>query len=81
MAIMRNNSDEQLYIKRGNALLKVNDIAKAIEDFNEANLIEPGVADLWLARAYAMDGDHENATEVFGRTTWDPAFRIAGRQH
>ena len=76
MAIMRNNSDEHLYIKRGQALLKVNDVLKAIEDFNEANLIDPGVADLWLARAYALDGDHDNALKYL-ENHLSSAFRIS----
>jgi len=61
LAISRNNSDEKLYILRGNALLNNDDSEKALEDFKEANLIMPNVADLWLARAYAKGGDPGNA--------------------
>jgi tetratricopeptide (TPR) repeat protein len=61
LAIVRNNSDEQLYIKRGASRLKINEISGAIEDFDEANQILPDVADIWLARAYALSGDYGKA--------------------
>ncbi len=61
LAISRNNSDENLYIRRGQALLNDHDTEKAIADFNEANLIHPNSANIWLARAYAMDGNEAEA--------------------
>jgi tetratricopeptide (TPR) repeat protein len=61
MAISHNNADEQLYIKRGESYLKIKDIDNAILDFKEANMIVPGIADLWLARSFALSGDNANA--------------------
>lgn len=61
LAISRNNADDQLFIKRGMALLKIDETTAAIDDFNEANLIISQVADLWLAKAYARAGDKEKA--------------------
>src|SRR4030042_4971721 len=53
-AILRNNADEQLYLTRGESLLILNEIDRALSDFKEANIILPGIADFSLARAYAM---------------------------
>jgi tetratricopeptide (TPR) repeat protein len=61
LAIMHNNSDEKLYIKRGASLLYLNDIDGAVADFEEANLVYPGVADLWLARTYALSDKPDKA--------------------
>lgn len=61
LAIMHNNADEKLFIKRGASLLNLKDVDRAVEDFNEANLIYPGVADIWLARSYAIAGNNEKA--------------------
>jgi tetratricopeptide (TPR) repeat protein len=60
-AITRNNADEQLFIKRGEAHLKLKEFDRAGEDFSEANVIYPGVADIWLARCYALAGDKGKA--------------------
>jgi tetratricopeptide (TPR) repeat protein len=60
-AITRNNADEQLFIKRGEAYMKLKEFDRAGEDFSEANMIYPDVADLWLARCYALAGDKEKA--------------------
>jgi tetratricopeptide (TPR) repeat protein len=60
-AITRNNADENLFIKRGEALMKLKDFNRAEDDFREANMIYPGVADLWLARCYALTGKQEEA--------------------
>jgi tetratricopeptide (TPR) repeat protein len=60
-AISRNNADEQLFIKRGASLLQLKDYSAAIENFSEANLIYPGVADIWMARAYALSGENARA--------------------
>jgi tetratricopeptide (TPR) repeat protein len=60
-AILHNNADERLFIKRGESLLNLKDFEGALNDFMEANAIYPGVADLWLARCYALSGDTENA--------------------
>jgi tetratricopeptide (TPR) repeat protein len=75
LAIMRNNADEQLFIKRGASLLKVNDVDGAVADFNEANLLYPGIADLWLARSYAISGDNDNAI-LFLKKHLNAAFRL-----
>lgn len=61
LAISRNNSDEHFYIKRGVAYLELNEIDLAIEDFKEANLINPNVADILLAKAFVRNGDSGNA--------------------
>lgn len=61
MAINRNNSDENLFISRGRAYLNNKETDKAISDFNEANMINPGSADLWLARAYSVEGNTAEA--------------------
>ncbi len=61
MAIERNNADHILFIKRGASLLKINEPERALADFNEANVIYPGSADLWLAKAYTLEGDQGNA--------------------
>jgi tetratricopeptide (TPR) repeat protein len=61
LAISRNNADENLFIKRGEVLLASGDIENAIKDFDEANIIYPGVADLWLARAYSLSGETDKA--------------------
>ncbi len=61
MAIDRNNADYRLFIRRGASFLKAKETTRALADFNEANLIFPGSADLWLAKAYALAGDQGNA--------------------
>jgi tetratricopeptide (TPR) repeat protein len=61
LAISRNNSDYGLYIKRGSALLKLSETESALADFNEANIILQHSADIWLARAYAQQGDLNNS--------------------
>jgi tetratricopeptide (TPR) repeat protein len=76
LAISRNNSDEKLYILRGSALLNGDDTEKAIEDFTEANLVRPNVADLWLARAYATGGDPSNAI-VFLERHLNSTYKIS----
>jgi tetratricopeptide (TPR) repeat protein len=60
-AITRSNANEQFFLKRGEAYLAINEFDNAIEDFNEAEQIIPGVASFWLAKAYALSGDHEKA--------------------
>ena len=62
-SISHNNSDEQLFIKRGASLLHLKDFERAMNDFKEANLIYPGVADFWLARSYALSGENEKAID------------------
>jgi len=76
LAISRNNSDDQLYIKRGIAYLKVKDMEHAIADFNEANLIIPQVADLWLARSYALEQNSDQAVK-FLKSHLNSPFRIS----
>lgn len=76
LAITRNNADDQLFIKRGIALLQLRDTDAAIADFSEANLINPQVADLWLAKAYTQTGDTEKAFE-FLRNHLKSSFRIS----
>jgi tetratricopeptide (TPR) repeat protein len=61
LAISRNNANEQLFIKRGEVFLVLKDFESAIKDFNEADLIYPGVSNLWLARTCALSGDTEKA--------------------
>lgn len=56
-AISRNNADDQYFIKRGEAYLKLKEFDLAVSDFEEANQIYPGVADIWLARSYALSGN------------------------
>jgi tetratricopeptide (TPR) repeat protein len=63
-AISHNNADEQLFIKRGMALLHQKDFDGATSDFKEANLIYPGMADIWLSRSYALSGDYGNAVAL-----------------
>jgi len=75
LAIMHNNADEQLYIKRGASLLKVNDIDLAVADFSEANLLNEGVADLWLARSFAISDDNNKAM-LFLKKHLNSAFRL-----
>jgi len=60
-AIARNNADERLFIYRGRAYLRLKEYENALRDFNEANEIVPGIADIWLARAYALAGDGDQA--------------------
>ena len=76
LAISRNNSDEQLYIKRGASLLNLNQTDQAISDFTEANQINPGVADIWLARAYARTNDPVKALQ-FLKSHLNSPFRLA----
>jgi tetratricopeptide (TPR) repeat protein len=66
-AISRNNADEQLFIKRGTSLLQLRDYPAATEDFIEANLIYPGIADIWLARVYAVSGESADAIALLKR--------------
>jgi tetratricopeptide (TPR) repeat protein len=75
LAISRNNSDEQLYIRRGQAYLNNNETEKAIDDFNEANLISPNSADLWLARVYATIGNTQESLKYLQSHLKSP-FRI-----
>jgi len=76
LAITRNNADERLFIRRGESWLKQKDYDRAADDFMEANLIDPGVADLWLARCYALSGDNEKAFTYLTSHLKSP-FRIA----
>jgi tetratricopeptide (TPR) repeat protein len=76
LAIVRNNSDEQLYIKRGASRLKLNDFSGAIDDFTEANQILPDVADVWLARSYALSGDYAKAISSL-KMHLSSTFRLA----
>jgi tetratricopeptide (TPR) repeat protein len=66
-AISRNNADEQLFIKRGTSLLLLKDYPAAAEDFKEANLIYPGIADIWLARVNAVSGESASAIAFLKR--------------
>ncbi len=66
-AISRNNADEQIFIKRGTSLLQLKDYPAAAEDFIEANLIYPGIADIWLARVYAVSGESADAIAFLKR--------------
>jgi tetratricopeptide (TPR) repeat protein len=76
MAITRDNADERLFIHRGDAFLKLDNPEQAIKDYNEANEINPGVADLSLARVYAMEGDAVKAVSCLKNHLESP-FRIA----
>jgi tetratricopeptide (TPR) repeat protein len=75
LAIIRNNADEQLYIKRGISLLQFNETERAIADFTEANIINPQVADIWLARSYAITEDYDKALS-FLRSHLNSTFRL-----
>lgn len=66
-AINRNNADDRLFLKRGEALLKLTDYERARNDFEEANTIRPGVADLWLARCSALAGAEGEAVSYLTR--------------
>jgi tetratricopeptide (TPR) repeat protein len=63
-AISRNNADERLFISRGRIFMQMRDYEHAIADFNEANDIIPGIANLWLAKAYALSGDQKKAISM-----------------
>lgn len=75
LAINRNNADHRLFIRRGSSLLKNNETERALADFNEANLIYPGCADLWLAKTYARAGDKANAIRLL-KNHLDSPFRL-----
>jgi tetratricopeptide (TPR) repeat protein len=75
MAIERNNADYKLFIRRGASLLKNRETERALADFNEANIIYPGSADLWLAKTYALEGDQDNAIRLLKNHLNSP-FRL-----
>ena len=75
LAIERNNADYRLFIRRGASLLKNNETGRALADFNEANIIYPGCADLWLAKTYALAGDRANAIRLL-KNHLDSPFRL-----
>jgi tetratricopeptide (TPR) repeat protein len=75
LAIMHNNSSDQLFIKRGASLFNGNDVEGAIIDFEEANLINPDVGDLWLARSYALLNDNNKAI-LFLKKHLNSVFRL-----
>ena len=77
LAISRNNAGEDLFIRRGACYLKLQDTESAIRDFNEANAISAGVADLWLAKAYSLSGNTSEAVTFLESHLGSP-FRIAG---
>jgi|WetSurSiteA1Bulk_404760.scaffolds.fasta_scaffold02044_6 tetratricopeptide (TPR) repeat protein len=74
-AITRNNSDENLFLKRGASYLNLKDYAHAVDDFKEANLINPGAGDIWLARAFALSGNNENAI-IYLRSHLNSEWRL-----
>lgn len=74
-AIERNNADYRLFIRKGVSLLKTNETERARADFDEANIIYPGCADLWLAKAYALAGDQVNAIRLLKNHLNSP-FRL-----
>jgi tetratricopeptide (TPR) repeat protein len=74
-ALSRNNSDDRIYLARGEAYLLMKDYSKAEADFREANEILPGVADIWLARLYARMESPEKAAAMLRAHLLSP-FRL-----
>ncbi|MBN1158660.1 MAG: tetratricopeptide repeat protein [Bacteroidales bacterium] len=59
-ALELNQSDVKILLKRGEAYYCLNERNRAIADFQAANEIIPGAADIWLARCFAQNGDDKN---------------------
>lgn len=74
-AISRNNADDRFYLARGEVYLLMKDYDRAKTDFEEANEILPGVADIWLARMYAVTGNAGKAAEMLRLHLQSP-FRL-----
>jgi tetratricopeptide (TPR) repeat protein len=74
-AISRNNADDRLFLARGEVYLMMKDFERAKTDFEEANEILPGVADIWLARVYGQTGNAGKATEMLRQHLQSP-FRL-----
>ncbi|MFO7754999.1 MAG: tetratricopeptide repeat protein [Bacteroidales bacterium] len=59
--------DYRLFTGRGEVFLQTGNIDKAIDDFKQANSLEPGTGYMGLARAYAMGGDYRLAADELQR--------------
>jgi len=70
-----NDKDANSYFRRGQCFLCLNDLDKAVDDFNRAIAITEGNDQyyLWRGTAYAQSGNDEPAIEDFLR-----AFRLNG---
>ncbi len=73
--IYRNNADENLFLKRGAVYLNMGKFNEALTDFNEANEINPHLADIWIARVYSMEGNAELAVQFLKSHLTSP-FRL-----
>lgn len=60
-AIDRDNSNEKYYLKRAESFYYLDIFDKAIADYEEANSIIPGCADLGLSRIYSRLGKQADA--------------------
>ncbi|MBN1159415.1 MAG: tetratricopeptide repeat protein [Bacteroidales bacterium] len=56
-----NSSDIRILLKRGEAYYNLDELEHAIADFQKANALQPGTANLWLARCHARNGDDAQA--------------------
>lgn len=74
-AISRNNADDRLYLARGEVYMLMKDYERAAADFWEANHILHGVANIWLARLYAIQGNSGKAAEMLQEHLQSP-FRL-----
>mgnify|MGYP000885919232 CR=1 FL=1 len=59
-AINNNPNNTTLYIERGKTFIKLNQIDRAIKDFNKANSIKNNIASYYLAYSYALIKDTIN---------------------
>jgi tetratricopeptide (TPR) repeat protein len=75
LAISRNNADERFFIQRGEVFMASGDFENAIKDFNEADILYPGVSNIWLARAYSLSGETDKAVS-FLRSHLESDFRL-----
>jgi tetratricopeptide (TPR) repeat protein len=66
-AIVRNNAEERLFLKRGAAYMALSDFSNALHDFNESNTLVPGTGDIWLARLYARTGNKDSALQYLDK--------------
>lgn len=74
--IYRNNSNENIFLKRGAAYMHLNQYDEALKDFNEANQITPQIADIWIARIYALEGNPEMAV-YFLKSHLTSSYRLS----
>ncbi|MBN2482466.1 MAG: tetratricopeptide repeat protein [Bacteroidales bacterium] len=60
-ALTIDRSDVKILLKRGEAYYNLNELEHATTDFQDANTLSPDVANLWIARCHARNGDDERA--------------------